>query len=156
VLEHIPDDATAFAEIARVLKPGGRMAVTVPRYGPERICWALSDEYHANEGGHIRIYTRGVLRSRLAAAGLAPGASHHAHALHAPFWWLKCAVGVERDTAVVRAYHRLLVWDLMHRPWLTRTAERLLDPVFGKSLVVYAGKPVEAAPRDEERTAAAG
>jgi SAM-dependent methyltransferase len=154
VLEHIPDDAAAFAEIARVLKPGGRVAVTVPRYGPERICWALSDTYHATEGGHIRIYTRGVLRTRLAAAGLVPGGSHHAHALHAPFWWLKCAVGVERDAAVVRAYHRILVWDLTHRPWLTRTAERVLDPVFGKSLVVYADKP--ALERREHRTGSAG
>ena len=42
---------------------------------------------------------------------------------------------------VVRAYHRLLVWDLTKRPWLTRTAERVLDPLFGKSLVVYADKP---------------
>jgi SAM-dependent methyltransferase len=163
VLEHIPDDARAMAEIARVLAPGGRVAVTVPRYGPERICWALSDEYHANEGGHIRIYRADVLRTRLAAAGLVPGGSHHAHALHAPFWWLKCAVGVERDTAAVRAYHRLLVWDLTKRPWLTRTAERLLDPVVGKSLVVYAAKPVArqvagaagASPRVQERTAAA-
>lgn len=166
VLEHIPDDVTAMAEIARVLKPGGRVAVTVPRYGPERICWALSDEYHANEGGHIRIYRRDVVRTRLASVGLVPGESHHAHALHAPFWWLKCAVGVERDAAVVRAYHRLLVWDLTKRPWLTRTAERVLDPLFGKSLVVYADKPAVAtplrdagagggAPSEWERTAAA-
>jgi SAM-dependent methyltransferase len=161
VLEHIPDDIAAFAEIARVLKPGGRVAVTVPRYGPERICWALSDDYHANEGGHIRIYTGGVLRTRLAAAGLVPGDSHHAHALHAPFWWLKCAVGVERDSAAVRAYHRLLVWDLTERPWLTRVAERVLDPVVGKSLVVYAGKPATAGrgagagTANAERTAAA-
>jgi SAM-dependent methyltransferase len=166
VLEHIPDDASAFAEIARVLKPGGRVAVTVPRYGPERICWALSDAYHANEGGHVRIYTGGAVRTRLAAAGLTPGGSHHAHALHAPYWWLKCAVGVDRDNAVVRAYHRLLVWDLMRRPWLTRTAERLLDPLFGKSLVVYADKPAVpvavrgagsagGGPTEWERTAAA-
>jgi SAM-dependent methyltransferase len=141
VLEHIPDDVTALAEIFRVLRPGGRVAVTVPRYGPERICWALSDEYHANEGGHIRIYTAPVVRTRLASVGLTPGASHHAHALHAPFWWLKCAVGVDKDNAAVRAYHRLLVWDLTKRPWLTRVAERLLDPLFGKSLVVYADKP---------------
>ncbi len=141
VLEHIPDDRTAFAEIARVLKPGGRVAVTVPRYGPERICWALSDAYHANEGGHIRIYRGDQLWERLATVGLHPTDTHHAHALHAPYWWLKCAVGVDRDTAVVRAYHRLLVWDLVRRPWLTRTAERLLDPVLGKSFVIYADKP---------------
>jgi SAM-dependent methyltransferase len=161
VLEHIPDDAAAFAEIARVLRPGGRIVVTVPRYGPERLCWALSDAYHANEGGHIRIYRGDVLRTRLTAAGLVPGASHHAHSLHAPFWWLKCAVGVERDTAAVRAYHRLLIWDLTERPWLTRTAENVLDPLFGKSLVLYADKPAVARPvaaagtTDAERTAAA-
>ncbi|WP_040339757.1 class I SAM-dependent methyltransferase [Candidatus Blastococcus massiliensis] len=159
VLEHIPDDVTAMAEIFRVLKPGGRMVMTVPRYGPERICWALSDEYHANEGGHIRIYRRGVVRERLASVGLQPGRTHHAHSLHAPFWWLKCAVGVEKDNAAVRAYHRLLVWDLMHRPWLTRTAEKLMDPVFGKSFVIYADKPADAGgvPADEvERVLAAG
>ncbi|HEY0127176.1 MAG TPA: class I SAM-dependent methyltransferase [Blastococcus sp.] len=166
VLEHIPDDAAAMAEIFRVLAPGGRVAVTVPRYGPERICWALSNEYHANEGGHIRIYTAPVVRTRLASVGLVPGGSHHAHALHTPYWWLKCAVGVDRDPALVRAYHRLLVWDLTKRPWLTRTAERFLDPLFGKSLVVYADKPGTgsglpaagaggAARAERERTAAA-
>ncbi|MEX5720008.1 class I SAM-dependent methyltransferase [Geodermatophilus maliterrae] len=156
VLEHIPDDVRAMAEIARVLKPGGRVAVTVPRFGPERLCWALSDAYHANEGGHVRIYRGGALRARLAVAGLVPGPQHHAHALHAPFWWLRCAVGVERDTAVVRAYHRLLVWDLTRRPWLTRTAERLLDPLIGKSLVVYASRPAgEPAAGALHRTVAA-
>ena len=29
----------------------------------------------------------------------------------------------------------------MKRPWLTRTAEQLLDPVLGKSFVIYADKP---------------
>src|SRR6478736_7533385 len=32
VLEHIPADTTAIAELVRVLRPGGTMAVTVPRW----------------------------------------------------------------------------------------------------------------------------
>ena len=68
VLEHIPDDGAAFAELARVLRPGGTLAVTVPAWLPERICWALSEEYHAPfvEGGHVRIYTERELRAAAA------------------------------------------------------------------------------------------
>jgi SAM-dependent methyltransferase len=142
VLEHIPDDEAAMAEIARVVRPGGLVAVSVPRWLPERVCWALSDAYHEVEGGHVRIYGRNQLIARLEATGLRRVGTHHAHALHSPYWWLKCAVGVDRDDALLpREYHKLLVWDLMRKPWLTRTAERLLDPFIGKSLVVYLTKP---------------
>jgi SAM-dependent methyltransferase len=139
VLEHLPDDRTALAELARVLRPGGRIAVTVPRFGPEIVNWALSDEYHSVPGGHIRIYRRRQLLERLDSAGLMVLATHHAHALHSPYWWLKCLVGVSNDMhPAVRAYHQLLVWDIMRRPALTQVAERLLNPLLGKSFVVYA------------------
>ena len=145
VLEHLPEDTRAMAELARVLKPGGSIAVTVPRWGPEKVCWALSDAYHANEGGHIRIYKGDQLRERLEQAGLEPVGAHHAHALHAPYWWLKCAVGVDKgEHPLVKGYHRLLVWDMMRAPRVTRLAERLLNPVIGKSLVVYLRKPSHA------------
>ena len=147
VLEHIPDDLTAIAELVRVLRPGGTMAVTVPRWLPERICWALSDEYHANEGGHIRIYTGEELVGKLQDAGMVLEGQDHAHALHAPFWWIKCAVGVRKERhPLVRAYHQVLVWDIMRTRGLsslTRGAERLLNPVIGKSLVLYLSKPVD-------------
>ena len=141
VLEHLPDDARAFAELERVLKPGGRIAVTVPRWFPERICWALSDAYHQVEGGHVRIYQRRQVLRRLRAQKLRPYATHHAHALHSPYWWLKCALGIENDQAApVRLYHKLLVWDIMKAPRLTRAGEALLNPLLGKSFVVYAVK----------------
>jgi SAM-dependent methyltransferase len=142
VLEHIPDDNAAMAELSRVLRPGGTMAVTVPRFGPEAVNWALSHEYHDVPGGHVRIYRRSTLLERLRRAGLRPLDSHHAHALHSPYWWVRCLVGPKRDDhPVVKAYHRLLVWDITSAPRITRTAERLLNPLLGKSLVVYLEKP---------------
>jgi ubiquinone/menaquinone biosynthesis C-methylase UbiE len=141
ILEHIPDDAAAMAEIARVVRPGGTVAVTVPAWLPERICWALSAEYHTVPGGHVRIFTRGELTAKLSAAGLTPFSAHRAHGLHSAYWWLKCAVGVHDDAhPAVRAYHRLLVWDIMRGPALTRLSEAALNPLIGKSLVIYAKK----------------
>ncbi len=146
VLEHIADDATAMHELARVLRPGGTMAVTVPRCGPEVLNWLLSDAYHDVPGGHIRIYRRSELRRRLQAAGLRPIGAHHAHGLHSPYWWLRCAVGPTNDTnRAVAAYHRFLVWDIERRPLLTRVLERVLSPLIGKSLVLYVEKSLHAA-----------
>lgn len=149
VLEHIPDDTSAFRELARVLKPGGTLAVTVPAWLAERICWALSDEFHAPfvEGGHVRIYTEAGIRRQLRDAGLAPGRAHHAHSLHSPYWWLKCAVGPTNDThPLVRAYHQVLLWDIMgHQPIsrFTKLADTLANPLIGKSIIVYADKPLD-------------
>jgi SAM-dependent methyltransferase len=138
VLEHLPGDQVAMAELARVLRPGGSLAVTVPRFGPEVVNWALSDAYHSVDGGHVRIYRRSSLVRRLSRVGLRLRGSHHAHALHSPYWWLRCAVGVERDEhPVVRAYHRVLVWDIVRAPFLTRALDRALNPLLGKSLVLY-------------------
>jgi SAM-dependent methyltransferase len=145
VLEHIPEDTTAIAELARVLRPGGTMAVTVPRWLPEKVCWALSGAYHEVEGGHVRIYTRDELVRKLESVGLVYDGRDHAHGLHAPYWWLKCAVGVTNDDhPAVKAYHRLLVWDIMKKPLVTRLAERALNPLIGKSLVLYLHKPEES------------
>jgi SAM-dependent methyltransferase len=137
VLEHIGDDQAAIAEIARVLRPGGLAVVTVPRWFPERICWALSTSYHTVEGGHVRIYKASELAWLLERAGLRPYAQHHAHALHSPYWWLKC---LSDKGFLTRSYHRVLVWDIMKAPRVTRLSEALLNPVLGKSVAIYLRK----------------
>ena len=50
-------------------------------------------------------------------------------------------VAAEPGDRPVRAYHKLLVWDIMKKPLATRVAERALNPVIGKSFVAYATKP---------------
>jgi SAM-dependent methyltransferase len=158
VMEHIPDDRAALDELLRVLRPGGVLAVTIPTWLPEKVCWALSDEYYApkSPGGHVRIYTEVEMRQRMRDAGFEPTLSHHAHALHSPYWWLKCAVGPTNDGhPLVQLYHRLLVWDIEKRPAVTRITEQLLNPFLGKSLVVYATKPVRGRARPSAGTATA-
>lgn len=150
ILEHIDDDVAALEELVRVLRPGGTFAATVPATLPEQICWKITDEYHAPkvEGGHVRIYARGELADRMHDAGLEVYDQHRAHALHTPYWWLRCAVGPQNDVntnPLTKAYNKLLEWDIMKQPTITKVADRALNPVLGKSLIVYGVKPIRAA-----------
>jgi SAM-dependent methyltransferase len=139
VLEHVWDDNGALRELARVIRPGGRLAVTVPTRWPERISWALNRAYHDRPGGHVRIYRQPELEARIERAGFILRGSHHAHAFHSPYWWIRCLNGVDNDDAyLTRKYHDFLVWELTNRPRWTQTLERTLNPLIGKSLVVYA------------------
>ncbi len=146
VLEHIPDDRRAMSELARVAKRNGRVLVSVPRWWPELVCWALSRAYRTSAGGHVRIYRSSQLVRRLRAAGLRVEARHHTHALHAPYWWLKCVVGIDDATAeAVARYHRFLVRDIESPKRWVRLLEAILNPILGKSVVLYLRKDHRAA-----------
>jgi SAM-dependent methyltransferase len=141
VLEHVGHPHRIARQLNRVIKPNGRLAVSVPRFFPERLCWRLSQTYAGTEGGHIRIFRKTELLDLFHQQGFTAWSSHFAHSLHTPYWWLKCALGSNtRFHGLIEGYHRFLVWDIMHAPPLTRKLDKLFNPVLGKSLVVYFNK----------------
>lgn len=138
VLEHVPDPDQVLSEISRILKPGGLFAASVPRYWPEAICWRLSEGYQNTPGGHVRIFRSKALRRAIEQQGFRRFARHWAHALHSPYWWLQCALWDKREeSGLVNTYRKFLEWDLLQRPWLTRFLDGLLNPLMGKSVVMY-------------------
>ncbi len=138
VLEHIKEYSGFLREIKRLLKKDGVFALSVPRAWPEKICWQLSEAYHQVEGGHVRIFNANKLNREVQQHGFNFMHRHWSHALHSPYWWLRCLYWTKGESQwLVRLYHRLLVWDLMKKPWLTQNLEKILNPVLGKSIVMY-------------------
>jgi len=143
VLEHVNSPQESIKELIRVLKPGGVLALSVPRFMPELICWKLSKEYSKTPGGHVRIFTHQQLKKLGINNGLEYQSFHWAHGLHSPYWWLQCLFWKTKETSyIVNLYHKLLVWDLMKKPLLTKIFEAILQPLIGKSLVMYFKKPI--------------
>jgi SAM-dependent methyltransferase len=62
-IEHIPDEFAVLAEVERVLKPGGKVIITVPAL---MWLWSYNDDINA----HQRRYTAEELRQKLALSGL--------------------------------------------------------------------------------------
>lgn len=140
VMEHVHDYSAACRELARVTKPRGRVAVTIPTATSEHLYLRLGDEYFESQGGHIRIFRPQELARALAAAGLATAGVGFAHALHTPYWALRSVAGLGRadESVLVRAYRVFLLRATQSR-WMSRL-EQALNFVCPKSVVLYAEK----------------
>jgi SAM-dependent methyltransferase len=133
VMEHVHDYVGAAKELARVTRPHGRIAVTIPTATSEHLYLRLGDQYFESPGGHIRIFRPRQLAEGLAAAGFA-------HGIHTPYWMLRSAVGL-RDAdefKLVRMYRWLLI-RATASPFMARL-EKVLDYFCPKSLILYATK----------------
>ncbi|HVP30468.1 MAG TPA: class I SAM-dependent methyltransferase [Myxococcota bacterium] len=144
VMEHVHDYPAACRELARVTKPGGRVAVTIPTATSEHLYLRLGDDYFESPGGHIRIFEPRELAAALGRAGLATTGVGFAHALHTPYWALRSVAGLRRadENALVRAYRVFLLRATQSR--LMGGVERALNWVFPKSVVLYAEKRARA------------
>jgi SAM-dependent methyltransferase len=140
VMEHVHDYRAAARELARVTRPGGWLAVTIPTATSEHLYLRVGDDYFESPGGHIRIFRPRQLALGLAEAGFATLGVGFAHALHTPYWLLRSIAGLPRadDSALVQLYRRFLL-RATESIFLTRL-ERLLNYCFPKSLILYAEK----------------
>jgi SAM-dependent methyltransferase len=140
VMEHVHDYRAAARELARVTRPEGRVAVTIPTATSEALYLRAGDDYFESPGGHIRIFKPRELARGLAQAGLVTTGVGFAHALHTPYWLLRSLAGLPRadENRLVGAYRRFLI-RATASPGMARL-EGVLNYCFPKSLILYAEK----------------
>ena len=137
VVEHCEPEAAAVAELARVLRPGGRLLLSVPAYQ-----WAWSD--HDVRAGHHRRYTRPRLVAAVEAEGFVVLRATYGFAAVFPLFAAERLTRRVRRPAAAKlpepspAVERMLIGlSRVERRWL-----RHHDAPFGSSVFLAADKPV--------------
>jgi SAM-dependent methyltransferase len=143
VMEHVDDDRLGMAELGRILKPGGKIAVTVPTLLTEHIYDRLSKEYFRTPGGHVRKVVPQALARSMEVNGLRVYAVGFAHAFHSPYWMLRCIFGLHDEKTIIPfLYRKFLHLSLVSNP--LRFLEKVCNYFFPKSIILYAQKVKKA------------
>ncbi len=138
VLEHLEDYNLALQEIQRVLSPKGYFLASVPSYLPEKICWSLSKDYQNMPGGHLRIFYKSKIISTIKDKGFQLISSERFHALHSPYWWLRCIFWKNQESnPIIQLYKKILERQILKRTPVLNFIEQVFNPVLGKSLSLY-------------------
>jgi SAM-dependent methyltransferase len=136
VMEHVHDYQGAIAELTRVLRPGGTLAITIPTATTEVFFLRLTRDYFESPGGHIRIFKPRTLAEAMGRAGLHVDGVRFAHSLHSPYWVLRSVLGLHDERpSPTRAYRRFLMAASLSPRW--RRVEKWLDWIWPKSLILY-------------------
>jgi ubiquinone/menaquinone biosynthesis C-methylase UbiE len=147
VLEHIPDDRATIREIMRVLRPGGTVAVSVPDHLSESIFWRLSWQYRNTPGGHVHIYSRWEVASKLKDAGLRLYAVRFRHAFETLYWLARIGPNDHcwKPRPWVESFRKFLDSKRTRNSKFFYRLEEAANYLFAKSIVFYGRKPVQRA-----------
>jgi ubiquinone/menaquinone biosynthesis C-methylase UbiE len=152
-LEHVDDDSVLARELARVLKPGGILAISVPDEFSEKVFWKLSKNYRTHAGGHVRIYRRPQIVALLRDAGLKPYAVRYRHSLETAYWLSHIAFWSDwgKQGPITRAFRNVLDSQRSRNSALVTLLDDIGNRMLPKSIVVYSRKPLHAGAENGHR-----
>jgi SAM-dependent methyltransferase len=89
VLEHLPNPRETLTEIRRILRPGGKLAVSVPNFSSIQARWAKAAWFHLDLPRHLFHFPLPALRQLLEDCGFECTSEHHFSLRQNPFGWVQ-------------------------------------------------------------------
>ena len=86
----------------------------------------------------MRIFKKNVHQEKVEEKGYNLERIEKYHALHSPYWWLRCLFWSSQDTNfLVKIYKKILEIQILRNPMILRVLDNLLNPLLGKSTSFY-------------------